>query len=141
MHPTHPQRAARRTRTRARLVVLALIVLGACAHNQSAEMDMEDEPDHEPIRVHVRNENFLDMNISVVSSGIARRLGQVTGNGVGDFTIAYSVANGQSIAVRATPIGGSGSYTSPNLSVGGGQMVEVRLAASLRQSTTVVREP
>src|SRR5262249_49076355 len=59
MHPTPFLRGVRRTR--ARLVVLALIVLGACAHNQSAEMDMEDEPEREPIHVHIRNENFADV--------------------------------------------------------------------------------
>jgi hypothetical protein len=139
MHPTHPQRAWRRTR--ARLVVLALFVLGACAHNQSAEMDMEDEPEREPIHLHVRNENFADMNVAVIAGGVARRLGQVAGNSVGDFTIAYNVANGQSISVRAIPIGGNTSYTSQNLSVGGGQMIEMRLAATLRQSSTIVRDP
>ena len=139
MHPTHPQRAARRTR--ARLVVLALLLLGACTRNQSAEMDMEEEPEHEPIHVHVRNENFLDVNVAVVAGGVARRLGQVSGNGVGDFTIAYSVANGQSIAVRAVPIGGNTSYTSQNLSVSSGQLIDVRLASILRQSSTVVRDP
>jgi hypothetical protein len=123
------------------LVVLALIVLGACAHNQSAEMDMEDEPEREPIHLHVRNENFADMNVAVIAGGVARRLGQVAGNSVGDFTIAYNVANGQSISVRAIPIGGNTSYTSQNLSVGGGQMIEMRLAATLRQSSTIVRDP
>ena len=137
MHPTHHWRAARR----ARLVVLAMLVLGACAHHQPGEMDMEDEPEREPIHVHVRNENFLDMNVAVISGGVSRRLGQVSGNGVGDFTIAYSVAIGQSIAVRATPIGANTSYTSQNLNVGSGQLVDVRLAATLRQSSTVVREP
>lgn len=139
MRPTHHRHAARRAR--ARLVVLALLVLGACVHHQPGEMDMEDEPEHEPIHVHVRNENFLDMNVAVIAGGIARRLGQVSGNGVGDFTIAYSVANGQSISVRATPIGANMAYTSQTLNVGSGQLIDVRLAATLRQSSTVVREP
>jgi hypothetical protein len=128
-------------RARARLAVLALVMLGACTHNQSAEMDQEPELEREPIHLHVRNENFLDMNIAVISSGVARRLGQVSGNGVGDFNINYNLANGQSIAVRATPIGGNTLYTSPNLSVAGGQMIDLRIASTLRQSSTVVREP
>lgn len=138
-HPTHHLRAARRARTR--LVVFALLALGACAHNQSAEMDAEDEQPREPIHVHVRNENFLDMNVAVVSSGVSRRLGQVAGNSVGDFTVNFSVANGQSISVTATPIGGNGRYTSPSLSLSSGQMVDIRIASTLRQSSTVVREP
>jgi type IV pilus biogenesis protein CpaD/CtpE len=126
---------------RARLVVLALVLLSACAHNQAGEADQDEEPTHEPIHVHVRNENFLDMTISVVSSGVARRLGQVTGNGVGDFTFDFNLANGRSIQVRATPIGGPAPWTSPNLSVGSGQLIDMRIAGALRQSNAVIREP
>jgi hypothetical protein len=137
--PTLHHRAARRARVH--LVVLALVALGACARNKSDEAEAEMEPAHEPIRIHVRNENFLDMNVAVVASGVSRRLGQVSGNGVGEFTINYNVANGQSIYVTATPIGGSGRYTSPGLNVGSGQMIDLRIASTLRQSSVVVREP
>lgn len=138
-NPTRRRLATRRASMR--FVVLALVALGACSHNQPPDADAEPEIEHEPIHVHVRNENFLDMNVAVVASGVSRRLGQVSGNGVGDFTINYNVANGQSIQVTATPIGGNGRYSSPNLSVGGGQMIDVRIASTLRQSSTVVREP
>ena len=137
--PTHHLRAARRARVR--LVVLALVALGACARNKSDEAEADLEPAREPIRVHVRNENFLDMNVAIIAGGVSRRLGQVPGNGVGDFTINYNVANGQTINVTATPIGGNGRYTSPGLNVGSGQLVDVRIASTLRQSSVVVREP
>ncbi|MGH7617804.1 MAG: hypothetical protein ACREPM_11290 [Gemmatimonadaceae bacterium] len=129
------------SRARARLAVLAVALLVACAHNTQSNMEADDDPPREPIRVHVRNENFLDMNIAVVSSGVARRLGQVPGNSVGDFTVEFNLANGQSISISATPIGGSGRYQSPGLSLGSGQLVDVRIASTLRQSSTVVREP
>jgi len=138
-HPTHHLRAVRRVR--ARLVVLALVALSACARNKSDEQEADIEPSREPIQVHVRNENFLDMTIAVIASGVSRRLGQVSGNGVGDFTINPNITNGQSINVTATPIGGNGRYTSPGLSVSSGQMIEVRIASTLRQSNVVVREP
>ena len=124
-----------------RFVVLALVALGACSHNQPARRTRSRRSQHEPIRVHVRNENFLDMNVAVVASGVSRRLGQVSGNGVGDFTINCNVANGQSISVTATPIGGSGRYTSPSLSVRRRPDDRVRIASMLRQSSAVVREP
>jgi hypothetical protein len=123
------------------LVVLALVALSGCARNKGDEQEADIEPAREPISVHVRNENFLDMTIAVIASGVSRRLGQVSGNGVGDFTINSNVANGQSISVTATPIGGSGRYTSPGLSVSGGQMIDLRVASTLRQSSVVVREP
>lgn len=138
----YPTQSRRTTRgVRARLAVLALVVLSACAHNQAGEAEQDDELSREPIHVHVRNENFLDMTISVVSSGVARRLGQVTGNGVGDFTFEYNLANGRSVQMRATPIGGPAPWTSQNLSVGSGQMIDMRIAAAIRQSSTVIREP
>lgn len=137
--PTHRLRAAHRAR--ARLVVFALIALTACARNKADEADAELEPARDPIQVHVRNENFLDMNVAVVSSGVARRLGQVSGNGAADFSFGYNLANGQSIYMTATPIGGGGRFTSQALSVGSGQLIEMRIGSTLRQSSAIVREP
>lgn len=137
-YPTPHRRAMRRTRVG--VVMLALLAFAACARNKG-DVEDEAEPEHEPIRVHVRNENFLDMNIAVVASGVSRRLGQVAGNGVGDFTFAYNVVIGQSISVTATPIGGNGRYLSPSLSIASGQMIDLRIASTLRQSSTVIREP
>jgi len=137
--PTHHLRAVRRARLG--VVVLALLAIAACARNKSDEEEADLEPSRDPIQVHVRNENFLDMTIAVLAGGVSRRLGLVTGNGVGDFTMAYNVANGQSISITATPIGGNGRYTSPGLSVGSGQMIEVRIGSTLRQSSVIVREP
>src|SRR5207244_3439010 len=99
------------------------------------------DPRTEPIPIHVKNENFLDVNIAVVANGVSRRLGQVSGNGTGDFKINWSVANGQSVAVSATPIGGSSRYQSPGLNIRPGQMIEFRVGSVLRQSSAIVREP
>jgi hypothetical protein len=81
------------------------------------------------------------MNVYVVVSGVARRLGTVTGNSTGDFKIGWSVASGQSIVLRAVPIGGNGSVTSQALSVGEGQEIDFKIASTMRQSTAIVREP
>jgi hypothetical protein len=113
-------------------------VLVGCSRHQ---VDTGEDYRPDPIPVHVRNDNFLDMNVYVVVSGIARRLGTVTGNSAGDFKIGWSVANGQSIILRAVPIGGNGSVTSQALSVGEGQEIDFKIASTLRQSTAIVREP
>jgi len=120
--------------------LLVLVVAAACSRNKDIA---EDEGDYrvDPIPVHVKNENYLDMNVGVIASGVTRRLGTVTGNGSGDFKIAWSVANGQQVSVTATPIGGSGRFTSLGLSVRPGQEIEFRVGSVLRQSTAVVREP
>jgi hypothetical protein len=134
------QRRKRVSRRAVRFVVVGLtfMSLAGCSHKH---VDTGEDYRPDPILVHVRNENFLDMNVYAVISGVSRRLGMVTGNGAGDFKISWSVAYGQPIVLRAVPIGGSGSVYSPSLSVGEGQEIEFKIASTLRQSTAIVREP
>jgi len=134
----HPRARALRGRVRSLVAGAVFAALSGCSHNK---METGEDLRPEPIPVHVRNENFLDMNVYVVVSGVARRLGLVTGNSAGDFKISWSVANGQSIVLRAVPIGGNGSVTSQALSVGEGQEIEFKIASTMRQSTAIVREP
>jgi hypothetical protein len=132
-------RALARRRARRACIGLALALGAACSRNNPPAEEI-DVP-REPIPVHVKNENFLDMNVAVVASGVSRRLGLVPGNGSADFKINWSTVNGQQVVLTATPIGGRGSYTSPGVSVGYGQVIELHIGSVLRQSTAVVREP
>lgn len=123
-----------------RLAFALVVAVAACSRN-NPETGADFEPRPEPISVFVRNENFLDVNVFVLTGGVSRRLGQVNGNSSGDFKLNASFANGQSVSVTAVPIGQSTRYVSPGLQVRPGQRIEVRIAASLRQSSTVVRDP
>jgi hypothetical protein len=128
-------------RAGARLALAASLATAACSR-QSPETGADFDPRPEPISIRVKNENFADANIAVVSGGVSRRLGQVSGNRTADFKINWSVANGQQVSVSATLIGQSTRpYTSPGLSLRPGQMIELHVAAVLRQSFAVVREP
>src|SRR5262249_52830472 len=98
-------------------------------------------PRAEPIAVHVKNENFLDMNVFAVVGGVNRRLGTVSGNSSGDFTLDWDVTIGQSISLRAVPIGGRGAASTGSLNVGLGQMIDFVVAPVLTQSTVSVHEP
>ena len=122
-----------------RALLALVVVLSACAHGKGQEDDFY--PRMEPIPIHVRNENFLDMNVAVVSNGVSRRLGQVSGNSAGDFKVDWAVANGQGIILTATPIGGRGSANSGSLNVAPGQVVEFKIGSVLRQSTAMVHDP
>ena len=51
--------------------------------------------------MHVKNENFLDMNVAVVASGVSRRLGQVTGNSSARFQ--DRLVGGERAADRRSP--------------------------------------
>ncbi|HEY2163791.1 MAG TPA: hypothetical protein VGH04_07375 [Gemmatimonadaceae bacterium] len=130
-------------RFRSRSTALAMVLLAlaaACSrHPQTEDEEPLVKPD--PIHVHVRNENFLDVNVFMIVNGASRRLGTVTGNGSGDFTVDWGITIGQSIALRAVPIGGSGSANTGQLSIGLGEMIEFTVAPVLRQSTVSVHEP
>lgn len=123
-------------RIRPALVLLATFAVG-CVHRNANEQ-VEHVP---PITVHVKNENFLDMNVAVVVSGVSRRIGTVSGNASGDFHVAWNLLESQSFSLLATPIGGNGYYLSAPLNVASDQMIEMRIGSQLRQSTVVVHEP
>jgi hypothetical protein len=120
-------------------VAAAFGFMAACAHKNDPNEAPVPVPD--PILVNVKNENFLDVNVAVVSSGVSRRLGTVSGNSSGKFTVPWNVANGQPIAVTATPIGGRGIASTGTLSVNPGQVIEFRVASQLRQSAVAVHDP
>jgi hypothetical protein len=130
----------RASRPRYSRIALALIlVIAACSRNKAHDDDFY--PRMDPIPIHVRNENFLDMNVAVVSNGVSRRLGMVAGNSAGDFKVDWAVANGQGIILTATPIGGRGLAASGSLNVAPGQVVEFKIGSVLRQSTAMVHDP
>ncbi len=130
-----------RTRTTAFALLLLTTLASACVRHPETEDDQEPQQKADPIAVHVRNENFLDMNVFVVVSGLNRRLGTVTGNSSGDFSIDWGISVGQSISLRAIPIGGRGSASTGSLSIGVGQMIDFVVAPVLNQSTVSVHEP
>ena len=121
------------------LLVLALSVSPACASHRAETIEEQPAPGRGAIEVHVRNDNYLDMNVSVVSHGTRRRLGTVNGNSSAKFNVAASSVAGSDFSLLATPIGGKGNAASGNLSVGEGQRVEFRIAQVLRQSMAIVR--
>jgi hypothetical protein len=138
MYHTHLGPGWRR-RLRGFAVVATCGLLAACSHNNQSEDDFDLRPS--PIPVHVKNENFLDVNIFVVAGGTNRRLGAVAGNSTGEFTLSWVVANGNGIVLTAVPIGGTGQARSQSLNVSPGQVIDFRVASLLRQSVATVRDP
>ena len=120
--------------------VAALVLLSACAQKpRTGEAFLPPPP--EPIAIVVRNENFLDMTVSLVSGSMTRRLGNVTGNGRGDFKIGWSAVSGQTISLMASAIGSNARVRSNYLTVSPGQVIEFRIGSVITQSAAVVREP
>jgi hypothetical protein len=121
------------------LTLMLLIAASGCVRHPEGDEDAPEQ--REPVVVHVRNENFLDMNVFVVVSGVSRRLGTVSGNSSGDFSVEWGLTVGQSITLTAVPIGGRGSANTGPLSIGLGQVIDFTVAPVLRQSTVSVHEP
>ena|ERR1043165_101229 len=118
---------------------LALLAGAACRSGQHQPVDDETWPQLGPVPLYVRNDNFLDMNVSVQSHGMNRRIGTVSGNSSANFKLERSMISPDGFTLVATPIGGTGRATSGTLSVGVDQTVDFRIAPVLRQSSAVVR--
>jgi hypothetical protein len=137
----HSRAARWRSARRSVQAVAAILMLCAAACSHNPQPDVEDDSRPDPIVVHVKNENFLDMNIAVVANGVSRRLGSVNGNGAADFNVPWSLASARGITLTATPIGARGGASSPTLNVGPGQVVEFKVGSTLRQTTAIVHDP
>jgi hypothetical protein len=87
----------------------------------------------------VRNDNFADVDVYVVSAGLPTRVGTVTGNSTARFALSPSIIGPGDLRVIATPIGGNGRAYSGPLIVSPGQTIEFTIGPVLRQSNAIVR--
>ncbi len=82
----------------------------------------------------VENQNFADMDVYLVTGGMARRVGTVTGNSNSQFRLDRSFFPTSQLSVIATPIGGHGIATTGRLSVAPGQQIDFTIAPMLQHS-------
>jgi hypothetical protein len=95
-----------------------------------------------PAVVRVRNQNYADINVYLVQTGMRRRLGTVPGLSTQRFTVPRDVPlEAADIRLLADPIGGSGTYLSPAVQVHPGQEMDLVIAASLHLSSLAVWNP
>src|SRR5947209_8649084 len=122
-----PRPAVRRwpvsLRSAALATVIAAVVVAAACSRFNRPQDYDEEA-NDPITVQVKNENFLDMNVYVVASGMSRRLGFVSGNNSATFSFPFSTARSGGVMLTATPVGGGGQARTGSLNVGPGQVIE-----------------
>jgi hypothetical protein len=90
------------------------------------------------IGLHVRNDNFLDMDVYAVSDGLATRVGTVTGNSSRNFVLDASLAN-LDFRIVATPIGGNGRASTGAIAVAPGQTIDFTIGSILRNSNVFIR--
>ncbi|HEY2027244.1 MAG TPA: hypothetical protein VGG78_09550 [Gemmatimonadaceae bacterium] len=120
--------------------VLALLVAlsGAAACRSANPYDVaEAQPGN--ITLVVRNNNFNDVDVYAVSSGLATRIGTVTGNSSATFTLNPSLVSPTDFRVVATPIGGNGRASTGPINVAQGQTIEFTIGPVLSQSNVSIR--
>jgi hypothetical protein len=89
--------------------------------------------------VEVTNNHEQPVTVQAVSSaGEDRRLGQVAADRTERFTLPASVSDAD-LRIQVDPVGSTESYLSPQISVGEGDVVTVRVEANLAMSTVSVR--
>jgi hypothetical protein len=112
-----------------------LSTASACSHSYQAAGEVAPA---NAILLHVRNDNFLDMDVYSVTEGMATRLGTVTGNSSSNFLLDPSVAT-QDLRIIATPIGGSGRASTGTVLVSAGQTIDFTIGSVLSNSSVFIR--
>lgn len=127
------------TRQWATVALAVALGAGACGGRQEKPTVGKPQP---PAVVRVANNNFSDVTIYVVQSGMRLRLGTVTGLSEEQFTLPRRFATyTMEMHLLADPVGGSRAYMSPAVRVRGGEEVDLRLHAILSMSSVSVWGP
>lgn len=125
------------------VIVLGLLLLGACARGGSgggdASAEPVPEPVAEPVRVEVLNRYALPMEIYAVGSGINYRMGLVHPGMTGSFVVPPGLVGGGSVEFRAQPSVRGPSFRSAALLLAPGAVVDVLITAQLFNSTAAIR--
>ena len=121
----------------ARLVLVLAVGTAGCASGGKPSLGKPARP----AVVHVANNNFADVTIYVVQSGMRWRLGTVSGLSRQAFTMPRLSYDAGDLHLLADPVGGARSYLSPPVRVHAGEAVDLRLAATLSMSSVSVWGP
>ncbi|MEP6730346.1 MAG: hypothetical protein ABJE10_06900 [bacterium] len=116
--------------------LLGPLALASCRSGNAYDVDT-NQPDR--ILLNVKNDNFLDMDIYALSSGLPSRIGTVSGVNSAHFALDPTLYGASDFRIVATPIGGNGRASSGPLVVSRGQTIEFTIGSRLAQSHAEVR--
>jgi hypothetical protein len=119
-------------------LVAAVMVTAAATGCRSASPYDISEREAGGVMLVVQNQNYADVDVYAISSGLATRVGTVTGNTSSRFALRSSLIS-TDFRIVATPIGGNGRASSGPLQVNGGQTVTFIIGPVLAQSTASVQ--
>jgi hypothetical protein len=113
------------------LILAGPTALAACRSSNAYDIANRESTDATLI---VENQNFYDVDVYAVSSGLPTRIGTVSGNTTVTFTLRSTLYNTTDFRLVATPIGGNGRAASHVLALSSGQTVKFTIAPRLNQS-------
>ena len=115
------------------IAAAAILALGACA--PAAEQSASRLPARSHTSLIVKNDNWNDVKVYLVSGSTRTRLGSVTAMSKGQFFIPDAYVLGTSdVTIEADPVGSNDSYVSPPIQVFPGAQVALTVGNSLRLS-------
>jgi hypothetical protein len=117
---------------------LALVTLPAAEGCRSGNAYAVDDQQPEIVVLAVKNDNFLDVDVYALSSGLPTRVGTVTGLSSARFALNPTLYGASDFRIIATPIGGNGRASSGPLIVHAGQTVEFTVGSRLAQSVASI---
>jgi hypothetical protein len=91
------------------------------------------------VRVNVQNDNFYDVVVYALVSGVKTRIGSVVGHSKSLLRVPVSLLSLGSLQIFADPIGGERGAVLEPIAVSPGQQVSVTLMPSLNMSYVSVR--
>lgn len=119
------------------LMLAVPVALSACRSSNAYDVDNRKPEDAMLI---VENQNFYDVDIYALSTGLSTRIGTVSGsNGVARFALSPTIIGASDFRLIAAPIGGNGRASSGPLIVSGGRTIKFTITPSLAQSHAEVQ--
>jgi hypothetical protein len=128
-----------------RLLGVLLILLPACiAPRQNVGKADTPEPaaadDTEGFSLILNNRHYLDVNVFVQHDGQASRVGTVTGSSSQSMMLPrWMLGQTRVVRIIAEPIGDETRYTTENLTVQPGQVVELNVESTISRSNYSVQ--
>ena len=125
-----------------RRVAIAIMLASPAAFTacrSSNAYDVENRKPEDAMLI-VENQNFYDVDIYALSSGLPTRIGTVSGtSGTARFALNATIIGASDFRLVAAPIGGNGRASSGPLLVGPGRTIKFTITPSLAQSHAEVQ--
>jgi hypothetical protein len=118
------------------LIPALLVSVAACSHGPAGD---EPQPIDRPVRVEARNNYALPVDLYAVGSGITHRLGTVNPGLSASFTIPPNLLAGNGVELQARTSPTDPGFSSEELLLAPGTVVDFLIAPQLFSSTVTLR--